>query len=302
MFDWIEKLGLLIQTPTGQAIVFLSGFLVAGVGFLLKSLILPKREETRSLRYGGQTLRIISADRHAIPGLEVSVGGRKIPQVSVTNLALWNHGKTPIRQPHDIAPADRIRILIPENVNILHSDILYASREACKISAPVTESSKEIEVNFDFLEYGDGLVLRLVHDGNVQTAKFSVVGTVIGGEPIRLWYMRSGGERLKIRGVVVARKTLETAAAFSLVGVITISAMIYHFAHPIPPPWNMVVMAVGMGMFFGVQTLLNVRWRRLYPEMPAAIADHLTFERVYRPALTIPTPRTDAGGERPTVS
>lgn len=95
-------------------------------------------------------------------------------------LRLGNLGKEPIRS-SDFAPADPLRIRV-SNARLLDLAISSVSREVINFGlGPSLEKglrSFEADVSFDFLDYEDGAVVRILVD--TTRAKVQLLGSIVG--------------------------------------------------------------------------------------------------------------------------
>lgn len=109
----------------------------------------------------------------------------RIESAYVTYIRFANFGKEPIRAA-DIAPANPLRIVI-EGVRVLDISLSSSCREVSQIRVgnPVLdENQSSAAVGFDFLDYEDGGMIRILTAGWNKKVKLQLAGDIIG--------MRSG--------------------------------------------------------------------------------------------------------------
>ena len=108
--------------------------------------------------------------------IEFVFRGKKVPQVTLSKIAIWNSGNTTIKG-DQIVDSDPLRILVSEG-NVLETKILHRTREVNDFSLaldPLTDN--QIKCRFDYLDVGDGALIQIIHTG---TDKVSVIGTLRG--------------------------------------------------------------------------------------------------------------------------
>jgi len=113
------------------------------------------------------------------PGIELGVvfEGASIPRATAANICFWNAGRKTIRR-SDIASADPLRAEIVTDDKILAAKIVTTSRDV--ITAQIVEvSPKMVCLSFDFLDKGDGILLRVLHTGHAP-ADCQLKGTIKG--------------------------------------------------------------------------------------------------------------------------
>lgn len=128
--------------------------------------------------------RIVDKRTTNTPGLQVLHDGQAITGKDVTSLIVyfWNGGREPIRK------ADVLRqyaFFLGEDGTMLHADIVRSTRSECgiKILFPHPMTNR-IALEFDALEYGDGVAVQLIFSGEPETP-IVMDGTCIGAETIR---------------------------------------------------------------------------------------------------------------------
>lgn len=105
-------------------------------------------------------------------GLRLTWNGRSLEQVSRTNIALWNERGDTVRG-GDIVPADKLRIAVADDDEILQVRVASFSREQVQLAV------EGAEVSFDFLDENDGGVLEVLHRGDKPAA---LKGTIRGAK------------------------------------------------------------------------------------------------------------------------
>lgn len=162
-----------------------SGIVLTVIGLVLSVIALPvtyflgRRTRQLPVVYSVSDFAVLMSprDRLAADDLDLTLGGRTISTISRTYIAVWNARGDTIRNT-DILQTDPLRIIVGEGDDILRSRIISTSRTQC--GASLQESlldSRTLEVNFDFLDPKDGMVIEVLHHGE---AAAKLVGTLRG--------------------------------------------------------------------------------------------------------------------------
>lgn len=124
---------------------------------------------------------VLMAPEDGITGgeLDLKFGKHTVTRISRTYVAIWNHRGDLVRGA-DIVEADPLRISVAEGDAILQVRLLAQSRSQCQLRAGFTDvDSRSINIDFDFLDAGDGGVFEVLHQGEV---KASPTGTIRGAK------------------------------------------------------------------------------------------------------------------------
>jgi hypothetical protein len=128
--------------------------------------------------------RIVDKRLVSAPSLQLLYDGQPITGQDITSATVyfWNGGREPIRK------ADVMReyaFYLGEDGKLLHANILKATRTECGISVvlPVPATNR-VALNFDVLEYGDGVGVQLIFSGDPDTP-IDMAGVCVGAEKIR---------------------------------------------------------------------------------------------------------------------
>jgi hypothetical protein len=103
--------------------------------------------------------------------------GNPIENMTVTNVALWNSGREPIRK-EDILSTEPLRILTKEGFRILDAEVVQVNNDTNNLRCQLIEDN-EVIIDFDYLEKGDGTVIQVFHTGN-KNDDLQFKGKVIG--------------------------------------------------------------------------------------------------------------------------
>lgn len=134
--------------------------------------------------------RRLSYRRIDIPFLKSSLESCKLSQVlteqtekkSSAEIAIWNSGRKYINS-SDMARKEPLRIIAQNNSKILAGELLFSSCEYCDVNCKMNENQREIIIDFDYLECGDGCIVNVIYEGKKEDLK--VLGVIKGKKQIK---------------------------------------------------------------------------------------------------------------------
>jgi hypothetical protein len=130
-----------------------------------------------------RTINLLRESIQKINTVEITYLGKKIENLSISKIAFWNDGRETINS-NDVASADTIKILIDNNFVFLDAQIIFQTKEANKFEIQIADDKKSINITFDYIDYKEGMVLQVFHNGNVSE-NISIGGTVKSVKKIR---------------------------------------------------------------------------------------------------------------------
>ncbi|MGW5748674.1 hypothetical protein [Amycolatopsis sp. NPDC003861] len=144
----------------------LVGLVFSVVGIPL-TFILARRGRKRPLLRSIVGFEILaSPDDGAFDGgFMRTLTGEPITKISRTSVAIWNHQGDTVRGT-DVVPIDKVRLQLEDGDFPLQVRILSWSRSQNRLVVQVDENnSSAINIEFDFLDAGDGGVFEVIHQG-----------------------------------------------------------------------------------------------------------------------------------------
>lgn len=146
------------------------------IGLFLAILFYLKGKKNKKPIFSIRSYNLVNELSGEIPQLEVLYSGNKISNLTISKIAFWNDGNETITN-QDIAPADPIKILTDDKIEIFEAEILE------KIDANNFElidlDNKSKIISFDFLAHNEGAIFKVIHSGK-SSKDISIVGTIIG--------------------------------------------------------------------------------------------------------------------------
>lgn len=151
-----------------------AGLVIAVVG-IPAAWVFSRRSRRRPTLAFGMQHDIIFTPEASLrqDGLELRHSGGEIDGIRRTRVALWNAGGDAIRRA-DVVASDPIRLAFEPDDSPLQVRCLTRSREQIDLELVADEHGVQIE--FDFLDDGDGAILEVLH----QKERPTLVGSLIG--------------------------------------------------------------------------------------------------------------------------
>lgn len=163
-----------------ELIIGIVGLAVSIVGIPLAFLLARKGRQRPHIRFCTDFDELLSPDEQ-VPRqlLEVSYAGRPVDRVSRTIVALWSASGDTVRGA-DIVQGDPLRVSFPEGDVVLQVKPLACSRVPCGFALSIGSEGRDVAIDFDFLDPGDGIVVEVLHAGSSAGAmKGTLRGAVV---------------------------------------------------------------------------------------------------------------------------
>lgn len=152
---------------------------VFSVVFAVYTWIAGKKRQEFSVSC--KTNEIIVSGKSNIEGLQIQYRGTEIKDLSSTLFYIWNSGNTVI-QSDDIVKSKPLCIKNTGNAFILKSNIVRVCEET-NAFAIIGETNQMVELSFDYVDHGEGVVLQILHSGSMQDLEVDY--KIKGGNGIR---------------------------------------------------------------------------------------------------------------------
>jgi hypothetical protein len=112
-------------------------------------------------------------------GIEVTYKGQPVPLLTSSIVVFWNDGLGAIKK-GDIVGSDPIRCYVRDGAKMLRTTVRSVSDENIGFKKIEREERpNEVELKFDHLNAGDGVVLEILHTSDELRPK--VAGSIVGG-------------------------------------------------------------------------------------------------------------------------
>ena len=150
--------------PVIDWVFWASGVMVGllGAGFAIRMYYRPPKR----IRLGHQQAVMAHFDqaRLALPQeASMSFAGTPVERLTTTTVVLWNAG-TEVLRGEDIVQVDPIRVAVADGVVLRHR-IVGGTKKALGLNVDGTGARSELQVRYDYLNAGDGVVIEVTHDG-----------------------------------------------------------------------------------------------------------------------------------------
>jgi hypothetical protein len=154
-----------------------SGLIVGIIGIMIGFLSFLKSRRQRKLAYLVKTTRI-TEKQEKIPKFKIMYENKNIEAFSLSRVALFNDGNEVIDS-SIMSKKDPLRIIISESFQILDMNLFYIKNEANDFSLIRNEKGNVAEIDFDYMNEGDGCIVEVFHDG-AASDDISVAGSFKG--------------------------------------------------------------------------------------------------------------------------
>ncbi len=151
--------------------LFGGAFLSAVIAIIIYQV--TKQKKLPAFNYS--TRKLISNYKSEFEGLTVKYNNKHIESLYATKIILWNEGKSSICS-NDISINDPIKFNIGGKATILDYGIIGKSDDSIIPNLTVSEDVKSLIINFDHLNYKDGIAIQVLHTDNYDD--FNVSGTL----------------------------------------------------------------------------------------------------------------------------
>ncbi len=139
--------------------------IIAIIGIILSVYFYLKSKKTKKPYYSSRSLRLIGKEVNSIDGLKVFYDDKQLSALTITKFAFWNAGRETISF-SDLSEKDILRIQSKDNIEILSCDVLTQSKDAFAFNTRIEDDGKTILLNFDYVDYRGGAILRIRHTGS----------------------------------------------------------------------------------------------------------------------------------------
>lgn len=153
----------------------LSGYAIGLLGLILSYIFFKKSKIEKRPCCINRSNNLIYKSQSRLSDLNISATykGIGVETLSYTKVAFWNAGKATITN-NDLSSVDMLRIEI-ENEEVYDCEILFYSQKANGFSLKWSKDEKTIYLNFDYLDFGQGAVIKIIHSGNTSSYTSNVV-------------------------------------------------------------------------------------------------------------------------------
>lgn len=156
-------------------------FLILSIlGIIVSVFLYFKSKKTKKAVYYLSSTNIISSKMKFHGNIQITYLEEKVENFTVSKISFWNNGNDVINET-DLAPTDKLKIVIDDNFEILDADIIFQSKKTN--NAKFNKQPKEITINFDYFNPQQGFIIRIIHTG-IDSSSLKLYGTIKGGKEV----------------------------------------------------------------------------------------------------------------------
>lgn len=155
----------------------ITGVVLGTAGLILGLLSYWRSRSSGIIAFQSENVSMIDSDEAVFPAeVEVRYQGNPIPRLTSSTVWIWNAGKKTVKG-EEIVAHDPLWLRF--DGDILNVRIIKVSREVLRIRADTSgEIGQTVYCSFEFLDPGDGGVLKVLHTGSAEAPECT--GTIMG--------------------------------------------------------------------------------------------------------------------------
>lgn len=207
---WSNILALFDNNPILNLVMIVIA--LASIGLAVFFYIKSKKVKTPT--YIVRTISLVKESIKKIETVQINYGGEKVSNLSITKLAFWNDGKSTINS-QDIARIEPIKICIEPEYDILECEILFSKNPSNDFNLTLSEDKKTITVNFDYIDFEEGIVVQICHTGSSNkdicvTGQVKSVKKIVRKENVPFLFVKLN-KKPSLNAKTKARKTVSVS-------------------------------------------------------------------------------------------
>lgn len=160
----------IVQSP-------ITGYILAIIGLIISIYFGKKSKRDKTISYCKHTKHLVLPRDIITPELHIFFGDKEIGNVSVSVYTLWNSGNETIRI-DDIVSSKPLAILATDHSEILDAQIIKRSEDSCDFG--ISYDIYKAVLGFDFIDPSDGVVIQIIHTGDLSDLNGRIKGGKIG--------------------------------------------------------------------------------------------------------------------------
>lgn len=201
---WQDSLRLLLKWLEDPTILGLLGLFIGLLGIVLGFVLYLKSRRIKKHRYAIQSTNLVKNYVSRLDGVEITYHQKKISNLTVTKIAIWNDGNETIDR-NDVASSDPVTIRIKKDYQILDASIIHSTDKTNGFKLLAKENGL-IQISFDYIDHFQGIIVQILHDGR-SSHDLTIEGTIKGAGKIvenrfLVPYLRSPSSGVKKHNVI----------------------------------------------------------------------------------------------------
>jgi len=153
-----------IETITHNPIFPIATFVI---GILVRTYFYYKSKKNKVLKYVLKSYNLVKDHTSKFSELNIKYKNEEVKNFTVTKMIFWNSGKGTI-DGKDITTAEPLTLVAKDGYRILEATILKSNNNASVVSVSEVKDNNSITISFDYLDYLNGAVLNILHDGTTS--------------------------------------------------------------------------------------------------------------------------------------
>lgn len=111
-----------------------------------------------------RTINLVRENISKIESLEILFANKKIKNLSISKIAIWNEGRETI-DIKDVVKHNPLRLRISKDFVFLDAKLVYENKPANGFEISISNDKKYVDIQFEYFDFEDGIVLELYHTG-----------------------------------------------------------------------------------------------------------------------------------------
>lgn len=136
--------------------------ILAILGIVVSIYLYVKSKRKKMPLYSKRSINVISDKFNNFANVDVSYQGKKINNLTVTKIVVWNNGNETINF-LDLAATDKLRIETHEFITLFSAEVIYQTNSTNNFKAKIENNI--IIVEFDYLDQYQGCIIKIIHSG-----------------------------------------------------------------------------------------------------------------------------------------
>ena len=147
-------------------------------GIVLAVFFYFKGRPVRRISYLKKSFSLLGKSTTSLKGFSASYQGQKLSVLTASKIMLWNDGNTTISW-SDMASSENLSIQFSDAEKVLECQILSVSSKSNGVSLTLDSQRLSIDIEFDYFDPGQGLVISVLHAGDGK--HININGVIKGG-------------------------------------------------------------------------------------------------------------------------
>jgi hypothetical protein len=159
--------------------------IVGVLGILLAIIFYLFPFDQKSIRYSIQNYPLFKDYVQKIDGMQILLYGNEIKTLTVSNIAIWNSGRSIIEH-GDIPQKNPLAVKLLGDGEIIKTTILYQTSIGNDVNVSLKDNNYAV-IDFDYMDKNDGFILQIIHTENNINVD-NILGEIKGLGQIKNYY------------------------------------------------------------------------------------------------------------------